>query len=297
MVRPVLLAALLLAGCSSGSSEAPASTPAPATSKPRMLFFIGIDGCRPDALQKAQAPALKQLAAEGASTFQAKTQMKADTLSAPGWTSILTGVDADKHKIVANLGFESRDKAYPTFLSRAQQAGLPVFLAPAWLGISKITEPDGLAKTVKGNDEQVTSATHDALLSGDYRVFFIHYDAVDHEGHESGFSPDNEAYVKAIEGVDARVQTLLDAVRQRPSYPDEDWLIAAATDHGGEGTDHGPRTPVNQTVWQIYRGPGVVPGLIPEATQMDVHPTVLRFLGVPVPTDAGLDGHVIALAP
>jgi predicted AlkP superfamily pyrophosphatase or phosphodiesterase len=288
-----LLALGALASCS--SEDPPALKATPPAPKAKQVLFIGLDGARPDAVQKAHTPALDRLAAEGAWTYAARTQQKAPTKSAPGWQSILAGVDADKHLMVANDGYEKRDTRYPSFLWRAQQAGFPVFLAPAWIGIIQLTESEQLKKSQWAPDGLATKFTVEALKSSDYRVFFIHYDAIDITGHTSGFSQDNPAYIQAIEKVDVQIQTLLDTIQQRPTYAQEDWLIAATTDHGGEGLDHGPQDDANQTIWMMLHGPGVQKGQLPQARQVDVHPTVLRFLGVPITSEMGLDGSVIGL--
>jgi len=294
--RVLSLGLLALAALISCSSENPPAdrTPVPPP-RTKQVLFLGIDGARPDAIQKAHTPALDRLAAEGAWTYTAQTQQKAPTKSAPGWASILAGVDADKHLMVANEGYEKRDTRYPSFLGRAQQAGLPVFLSSAWIGIVQLTEGEQLKSSNWAPDGLATKLMVEALQSSDYRVFFIHYDSVDITGHTSGFSPDNPAYLQAIEKVDAQIQTLLDTLRQRPTYAQEDWLIAASTDHGGEGLDHGPQDAANQTIWMILHGPGVQKGQLPQARQVDVHPTVLRFLGIPSTTEMHLDGSVIGL--
>src|SRR4051812_12934347 len=86
----------------------------------KRFLLIGIDGCRTDALLAAQAPNLHRLRDEGA--FSAKNDIlgerrtAAETVSGPGWTSILTGVWADKHGVVDN-GFRQRSR-YGTFFAR-----------------------------------------------------------------------------------------------------------------------------------------------------------------------------------
>jgi predicted AlkP superfamily pyrophosphatase or phosphodiesterase len=276
----------------SGQSSSPSSSP-PTTTRAKYALVIGIDGARPDAVQKANTPALDQLAATGASTFQATTQLKAPTLSAPGWASILTGVDADKHLMVANEGFENRNQQYPSFLWRAQHAGKPVFLAPAWIGILQLTESEKLEHTAWGGDPLVTKLMTESLQTSDNRVFFIHYDAVDHAGHATGFSPDNPEYIQAIEGVDSQLVSLVQTIHERPNYDQEDWLIVATTDHGGEGTSHGAQNAVNQTIWVILNGPDIQKGTLPQASQMDIHPTLLHHMDIPYSDADGLDGHVI----
>ena len=73
---------------------------------PQRVLMIGIDGVRPDALAAARTPNLDRLIRTGA--FTDTTQIlgtrysKNDTISGPGWSSILTGVWADKHGVHDN---------------------------------------------------------------------------------------------------------------------------------------------------------------------------------------------------
>jgi len=72
----------------------------------KKVLLVGIDGCRPDALRTAETPHLDQFICEGA--FADDTQILGDrytdndTISGPGWSSILTGVWADKHGVNGN---------------------------------------------------------------------------------------------------------------------------------------------------------------------------------------------------
>ena len=61
----------------------------------------------------------------------------------------------------------------------------------------------------------------------------------DHTGHSSGFGNKNPAYVKAFRDSDREALALINAVKNRGTYADEDWLIIITTDHGGDGTAHG----------------------------------------------------------
>src|SRR3989344_2147380 len=64
------------------------------------VLLIGIDGLRPDALQKAATPNIDKLVAESAYSFSARTGTY--TVSAPGWSNILTGVWEAKHGVKSN---------------------------------------------------------------------------------------------------------------------------------------------------------------------------------------------------
>jgi predicted AlkP superfamily pyrophosphatase or phosphodiesterase len=253
----------------------------------RHVLFVGIDGARPDAVQKANAPNLKRLAAEGARSFAATTQMDADTKSGPGWASVLTGVEPRKHLVDTNDDLHER--AYPTFLARAHEAGYRGALAAGWIGIVRLTEQHARGWSLWSSDEVVTRRMVDTIARDAPGVCVVHLDDVDHEGHTTGFSADNPAYLAQIELADRRVGDLVAAVRARPAT--EEWLIVVTTDHGGEGTSHGARDAANRTVWIIVNGPGVEARDIEGASQLDAHPTIVRWLGQD--PDPSLDGRSI----
>lgn len=72
----------------------------------KKVLIIGIDGCRFDALQSADTPQLDQLIADGCYDpdchIVGERYQGNDTISGPGWSSILTGVWADKHGVNDN---------------------------------------------------------------------------------------------------------------------------------------------------------------------------------------------------
>lgn len=289
MIRHLALFALLLSGCPS-LEPAPEAEPEPS---PKVLV-IGIDGLRGDGIAAANTPALDSLIDGGAWTMTATTQLGAPTVSGPGWTSILTGVDADKHLIYGNGGWDQLDRAYPTFLKRASDAGFTTAAAIHWLPIHvDIIEDDVLDEAVPtADDDGVADGMAMLLTDFDLDVHFVHLDDVDGAGHSSGFSTDNPAYVAEIEEIDGQIGRILAAVEARPTRDEERWLLAVTSDHGGSGTSHGGVTDDHRLIPLIVAGDGVEPGELTGGTEshLDVHPTVMEYLGVAVDSGWGLDG-------
>lgn len=121
MRSPFLLAAIV----SFGSSLVITAT-AVAEQPAGRVLIIGSDGTRPDAIAKANTPNLDKLIREGAFTDTAdilgKRYDKNNTISGPGWSSILTGVWADKHGVHDN-SFQGRNyELFPHFFKRLKSA-------------------------------------------------------------------------------------------------------------------------------------------------------------------------------
>lgn len=263
----------------------------------KKVLFLGVDGLRGDGIPSAHTPNIDWLLDHGAMTWEASTQRFAPTVSGPGWASILTGVQADKHGLMGNEGFGDLDRAFPTFMKRAHDAGVATAAAVHWLPVQGfIMEPGVVDTSMPGDDATVARDMANHLRDGDSTLHFVHLDDVDHAGHESGFGPQNWEYLAAVEVIDRQIGSMIEAVLDRPSLPQEDWLFVLTSDHGGEGTGHGEHTPANERVPFVVAGASAVPGpLDAETTHLDAHPTILRFLGLAEDPDGVLDSEARGL--
>jgi hypothetical protein len=269
-----------------------------AEATPKVLV-IGIDGVRGDAMEGATLPTLRSLTRHAAASYHVSTHRTGPTMSGPGWTTIMTGVGPDRHRVVANGAYAGRDRTWPSFLLRAREGlRLRTAVASQWPDIvTGIVEPEAMDDRTTGNGAAVSAAMARWLREARHDVHFIHFDDVDHAGHATGFALSNPESRGALEGVDALVRPLLDAVVARPAIADERWLVVVTTDHGGAGTNHGPMNLDNWDIPLFVVGPTVTP-LLPTGfvSHMDVHPTVMRFLGAAIPAAWRLDGRPLGVA-
>lgn len=293
---PLLLLPLTWLACTVETVE---KDPVDATILRPKVLVIGWDGVRADAVQIADTPTLDAVVEAGAYSFEASTQTDTETVSAPGWLTLLTGVQPSKHKVYSNGDFTEHDPAYPSFLSRARtELGLTTAAACDWeiLCALILDAEDALDTSEVGDENDVTEAMESWLADNDYDVHFIHLDLPDHAGHADGFSPDVTTYIEAIEQSDALSGRLLAAIAARPTRAQERWLIAFVTDHGGDMDGHGALNAANRTVHFVLGGDGVVPGILaPRVTQMDLLPTIMAYLGATIDPQWNLDGQPVGL--
>lgn len=288
----------------------------------RRILLIGIDGTRADAVQRlvaaGRAPHLKSLIATGAVTWngyaggEPGAAVLQDTNSGPGWASVLTGVWREQHGVADNRFRTHRIAEHPHFM-RLLKAARP----SAWVAslcdwpeihyhIAGASQQDGCAfldyqvtavpePTRKGTDygeldTMLTARAVAQLRDANPDALFMYFGNVDETGHamadQAGrFSPDNEPYLAALAHVDSQIGELLAALRARPKYAGEKWLILATTDHGGRGTTHGGQSPEERTIWMVANGGDVprgvvIPGPVPQTA---IAPTIFRHLGVAAP--------------
>jgi len=89
------------------------------------VLIIGIDGVRGDALSRSNTPNLNRLIAKGAFTTHNRViaeNSSTNTISGPGWSSILTGVWADKHGVQNNEFDGSNFQRYPHFFAHLKSS-------------------------------------------------------------------------------------------------------------------------------------------------------------------------------
>lgn len=290
-------AALALATCG------PAAQPA------RKVLLIGIDGVRPDVLAEVPTPNIDALAASGWYTAEARTTNP--SVSGPSWSSMLTGVWPGKHGVTNNF-FTDRDyDTWPSFLVRAERERpeLATFAALDWLPLAELWEgdsvlPDAIDARIVLNgydhgwaeaDGQVTAHAVRHIGEADPYAMFVYLGNPDETSHQHGSI--GAEYRDAIALADLHVGMLIDAVRARPGYANENWLVLISTDHGRrEDGGHGGDSPEEMTIFILASGLGggtatadwPPPG---PAYIVDIAPTALAHLGFAIDPAWGLDGR------
>ncbi|HBK47217.1 MAG TPA: alkaline phosphatase family protein [Xanthomonadaceae bacterium] len=237
------IAALLLAACS--TAPAPSSQASAAHAK---LLLVSIDGLRADVLDRALAPNLSRIAAQGVRAQWMNPSYP--SLTFPNHYSIVTGLRPDHHGIVHN---SMSDDALGTFRLSDREAvgdarwwaGRPIWVGAEKAGIRSATwawpgseaaiqgvrpsrwqrfdgsiPPDARVDTVLG---WLAETGPDAP-----RLLTLYFDQVDHAGHDHG--PASPQYAAAVRQVDAAIGRLLDGMERQRAVASTD--IVVVSDHG-----------------------------------------------------------------
>lgn len=284
-----------------------AATPAGAvdvTANTDKVLVIGIDGAVLDRVKAANAPNLKGLMAQGLtarSTLYANPM--AATSSGPGWSTIATGVWPDKHGVRDNSFTGKNYTAYPDFLTRIENAkpALNTYAAADWEPITSTDQngPIFSAKvdkrlSLKGDrdgygkeDPKIAAAAAAELQGQNPDAAFVYLGEIDIAGHSYGAA--SQQYLDAIARTDALIGQVLTAVRNRPTYAQENWKVLVTTDHGHTNTGgHGGSTIQERGTFVIATGAGIPAGSVRDDVRLvDVAATALAHVGV---SGAGIDG-------
>jgi len=226
-------------------------------SQNRKVLIIGIDGTRSDAFQQANTPNIDALLANSLYTYD--SWHTGITWSGPSWSTILTGVNWNKHGVTDNGFSGSHFDVYPPLPTLAKQIkpNLNCSIVAEWNPlIDNITnaEWNHAVKTVDESNWPTADSAVIELQNPDIDLLFAYFDKVDMAGHYTTFSPSNPIYVSAIQSVDSAVGKVLNALYARPNYSSENWLILLVTDHGGTGFMHGGNSNEERHIWWIASG-------------------------------------------
>ena len=221
----------------------------------RKVLFIGVDGCRWDALVAANTPAIDNLLSTAKYSGNGLTEYK--TWSGTGWSNMLTGVWHTKHGTTDNTFAGSNYVQYPDFISRVEgfDAGLSTISVVHWSPLNTTIIQNIDSEITVATDLAVKDSAVSVLTNQDPDLLFVAFDDVDHAGHSYGFSTQVPEYIDAIEITDAYIGEIISALQNRPTYNEEDWLVVVTTDHGGTMAGHGGGTLEERTIFTIYSNP------------------------------------------
>ena len=227
-----------------------------------VLFMI--DGLRSDAVFTAETPNLHAIANgtwadgyKGAYSYRANPIPDAIPNSAPNHVAIITGVTANKTGCFNNGETSSANYAdYPpvsVLLKRSipdlksawiyhwhEDSGIPTeatYIAPPQSDREIV---DDAVSLISGTFPAKEGIQGSAWKAGDdIDLLMLYIDDVDAAGHNHRFSTTSPQYIEAVQLVDRQIGEILTAIRNRPTFANEDWLITLCADHGGIDHEHG----------------------------------------------------------
>lgn len=277
----------------------------------RKVLLIGIDGLATYTLRQGSSPNIDALADAGAYSYEGTAGDI--TISGPGWSSMLTGTWRDRHGVNGNDFVANTLGATPDLFTLLRDAEPGAFSASLvmWPPINELIvrgadtrldyDPCPASSERFVSHEGATSPpcrflfhAEQLLANSSPDVLFLAWNDVDAAGHAYGWA--SERYYAALSKVDREVGLVLDALRARPTYASEEWLVVLSSDHGGSGRGHGQNSVPHRLIPIFISGPGVRSGpIVPAPEQVDLVPTILYWLLGDLDPDWNLDGKVIAL--
>jgi len=232
----------------------------------KKVLFIGIDGCRQDVMMSSNTPNIHNLINQ--SIYSLDGLCAATTWSGNGWSTMLTGVWHTKHNVQDNNFTNPNFANYPDFMTRAESynPNLRTISLAHWSPINDIIVNNADVQTNFSTDLAVKNAAVSALQNDNPDILFVDFDDVDHAGHSYGFNSNTPQYVSSMETTDTYIGQIVAAMKSRPTYNNENWLVVLTTDHGAADTSHGGGNLSERNIFTVYSNPGFTPQQLNKTT-------------------------------
>jgi predicted AlkP superfamily pyrophosphatase or phosphodiesterase len=256
------------------------------------ILIIGCDGFGSVGFTPSNTPVLHRLMREGSYTLHARGVMP--TSSSPNWASIIMGAGPEQHGVTSNdwetNKFEIAPVAvgsggiFPTIFGVLREQRPAAFIACVhdWDGFGRLLEPRALdlLENVKSSPNTARRAV-EVIRQHKPTFLFVHFDDVDHAGHEFGWK--TPQFFQAVAEVDGLIGSLLSALSEA-GIRDQTVVIMTA-DHGGKGKSHGEPTMEEIEIPIIIAGAGIKRGheITGPVNTYDTAATVALLFGVKAP--------------
>ncbi|QQD14734.1 alkaline phosphatase family protein [Sphingobacterium sp. UDSM-2020] len=208
----------------------------------RKVLVITIDGLAGAELQKSLPKNIAMMKKNAKYTFNTL----ATATSTAGWVSMLTGTSLMKHHI-SDESFERTEDGdnedhgeivnYRNVLDYVTQykTVTTAMVTPSTNLRDYIRNADD--SPVVASDLAVKDSSLSILSQNSLGTIFVNFKALQEAGNNGGFDTSNPAFVAALNQTDTYIGNLLDGVKARKNYDQEDWLIIVTTNHGGGKND------------------------------------------------------------
>lgn len=204
------------------------------------VLMVIVDGLSGPVVQSLEPANLIEMTRNGMVTYGSLADPTTDfkmTNEAVA-SSLLTGVNANKNKVTTNDLSTLNVAAYPTIFSRLKSVqGKQV----SSLYTSSSTYATYLGKDAhlekSATDETVLVAANKGLATDSADLNVVHLVDVDKAGASAEYSDKSTAYVNAIKKMDQQVQQLVNTIKARKSYVNENWLVIVTSGKGGDSKD------------------------------------------------------------
>lgn len=293
--------------------------------KTRKTLFVIVDGIPADCIERLKPHTIMDIAEEGG---YARAYCGGDvgmysetpTISAIGYSNIITGTWMNKHNVRGNSNIQENYN-YPTIFRIAKNQSRPVTTAiySSWTDNRTVLLGEGKPET--GNlkidyvfDGYDNDKTNFPNKPGDFHIFDIdaHVCAEAAKNIRTNapdlnwvylWYTDDAFHIKgngehsdwSVTATDSLLRDLWEAVKYREKNNDEEWLVIIVTDHGrgNDGHNHGGQSARERTVWMAtnLKKRNAQFGR-PTLSHTDILPTICEFMDFDVPDDVlyELDG-------
>lgn len=207
-----------------------------ATAAKRVLYII-LDGAQGSEVKQLAPVNITKLTRSAIYTWIGISGYNpGDTTLPSAWTSMMTGVSSAKSKVIT--GFDSADlQAYPSFVTRLA-AQTPAIKVDAYTASSDFNKYllSGAAQNVltQDDDAKVAQNVENALKTDSAKVVIGQFHSIAVAGNTYGYKATAPQYASAVNTVDGYIGDIMNALKSRANYANENWLVIVASNENGK---------------------------------------------------------------
>ena len=202
---------------------------------PKVLFIIA-DGARGSSVRDAATDNIKGLLSNAIYSWNSLGDVAEN--NATNWADMMTGVKKEKHNVLTEDFAGSKLADYPVIFKRMKVINPKLRIASFATSAgfkNNLTEGTDVSELV-ADDESLKSRMVQFLQTDTASIVVGEFSAIQKAGMAVGFDNKFADYKAAIVDFDKRVGDLVAAVKGRPTYNKENWLIIVTSNRGGAFT-------------------------------------------------------------
>lgn len=204
--------------------------------KSKVLYVI-LDGVRGTVLQTMKPVNIVKINKNAIYSFSSLNDSIATLpTNAGSWADMLTGVPLTAHKIVSEDFAGNQLAQFPTIFTRLKEVrpNMKTVSLAASTAFNTNLATDATERAVFATDAEVQTALKGKIATSDADLIVAQFHSADVAGAGgSGYNVDNVNYTNAITTLDGYLGEALAALKARPTYTDENWLVIIASNKGG----------------------------------------------------------------
>lgn len=290
----------------------------PLWAKTQKVIYIVTDGIPADYIERLQPPTIFEIAGRG-NYARAYTggeigrYSQTPTISAIGYTNILTGTWMNKHNVNGNSNLHPNYNYWTIFrVAKEQKKEYTTALFSSWTDNRTVLIGEGLEETshlkidyvydgydldkdhfpeqpgylqVYDIDSVVCKRAAECVREKAPDLSWVYLWYTDAGFHKKGNSTYMDEYVMKTDQLIAQIWK---AVKYRETHYDEEWMVIITTDHGRteNGHEHGGQSERERTVWISTNIQSVNPHFFHSSLSLvDIHPSICSFMHFDVPLE------------
>lgn len=202
----------------------------------RKTLLIIVDGALGSEVRAITPPTLSTIADFSIYSYDALADADNNNLTNPiGWSTLLTGVGSAKHQVTGDDFTGNNLANYPSLFTHLKNE------KPNWRTSAFASSPELITNLAADATEKIAYAGDDAavreavikeLATKDPALVLAQFHDVDKAGTAGSYSATDAGYKAAILKTDEYIGEILTALRARPDFEDENWMVVISSDKG-----------------------------------------------------------------